>query len=470
MGERILLISTNTCAAPDPVFPLGLAHLTAALNAAGHEVRWHDFLVPGPTLPEILTQFRPFLVGVSLRNVDDVLIRTRETFFDGLPALFASIRQSCPAPIVLGGSGFSIFPEQLLQFSGADYGVSGAGERPLVWLIDALRGRRDLASIPGLLFRRNGNLVFNRPTPDVPALKLALSDRPTAIVQHYLQAGGMLNVQTQRGCAFHCCYCTYPLLEGRLHRRHDPEQIADELSQLEALGARYAFIVDSVFNSSPKHVNEVCEAILNRGLKIKWGCFLRPQGLSAPLLQLLARAGLCHVEFGSDSFSDSVLAAYQKGFAFEDILRSSELAASQRIDYCHFLIVGGPGETAATLQESYDNSCKLPGAVMMPVIGTRIYPGTPVHQRALREGLITAKTNLLNPTYYLAPGLTQDLIQARLKQFANSSPSWIVGDPDPAFAVFARRLRKRGVLGPLWSYLSMLQRVWPAFTPASPPA
>jgi radical SAM superfamily enzyme YgiQ (UPF0313 family) len=464
MGKRVLLISTNTCAAPDPVFPLGLAHLSAALREAGHESRWYDFQAPDSSLEQVLTEYRPDLVGISLRNIDDVLIRTKETYFDGLPALCERIRKAAAVPIVLGGSGFSIFPEELFRFSGADFGVAGAGEVPLVALLQGLEEPGLVGKIPGLLYRRNGATLRNLPSCEVIHPRLNTIDRPSALVQHYLGAGGMLNLQTQRGCAFHCCYCTYPLLEGRAHRRHHPDQVAEEFHQLQQLGARYAFIVDSVFNSSPRHVTEICEALLRRNLKIKWGCFLRPQGLSASLLQLMSRAGLSHIEFGSDSFSDEVLVAYQKGFTFEDILRSSALASEQRLDYCHFLIAGGPGETLETLREGFDRSKRLQGAVIMAVIGTRIYPGTAVHQRAVREGVIASETSLLNPVYYVSSALTPDLIHQELTGFAKVCPNWIVGDPNPAYASLAERLRKRGVIGPLWSYLSMLQRVWPAMS------
>ena len=85
--------------------------------------------------------------------------------------------------------------------------------------------------------------------------------------------------------------------------------------------------------------------MLRRNVKISWGCFLRPQGLTPELMKLMARAGLAHIEFGSDSFCDEVLAAYQKDFTFDDILHSSELASREKVDFCHFLICGGPGET-----------------------------------------------------------------------------------------------------------------------------
>ena len=388
MPSRILLISANRCTTPDAVFPLGLAHLNAALRKAGHGSLWLDSLAGTARLEEALENYQPDFVGVSLRNVDDVLIRQRETFFDDAVTLGERIRQRTRAPIIAGGSGFSIFPQQLLELTGADFGVCGEGEESFVSLIAALERGGDVRGIPGLVFRENGKVVVNAPSPSPFAGELNEADRPAAVTAAYLQANGTLNLQTQRGCGFRCCYCTYPLIEGKRHRRRPPETVAAELEQLQRLGARYVFIVDSIFNSSPRHVTEVCEAILRRNVKMSWGCFLRPQGLTPELMSLMARAGLTHIEFGSDSFCDEVLAAYQKDFTFEDILRSSELARRANVDSCHFLICGGPGETEATLEKSFQNSQRLSGTVIMAVVGMRIYPGTPLFERAVAEGQI----------------------------------------------------------------------------------
>jgi radical SAM superfamily enzyme YgiQ (UPF0313 family) len=278
----------------------------------------------------------------------------------------------------------------------------------------------------------------------------------------------MLNVQTQRGCALRCCYCTYPLIEGRSHRRADPEWVAEEFARAARLGARYLFVVDSVFNSSTRHVTEICEALIRKSVKISWGCFLRPQGITRDLAKLMARAGLSHAEFGSDSFSDPVLEAYEKAFSFEDILNASQCAREAGIDYCHFLIAGGPEETAATLQEGFNNSRRLPTPVIMAVVGMRIYPGTGVHARALAEGSLTPSTNLLEPRYYLSPALTEAEVFATLQRFSGENPAWIAGDPGPAYARLVERLRARGTVGPLWSYFAMIQRLWPAgFAPTA---
>jgi hypothetical protein len=177
----------------------------------------------------------------------------------------------------------------------------------------------------------------------------------------------------------------------------------------------------------------------------------------------MARTGLTHIEFGSDSFSDTVLAAYQKRLRFEDIQRSAELAAGAKVEQCHFLILGGPGETTQTLEETLANSRRLPHAVILPIVGMRVYPGTPLHARAVAEGVITQDTELLEPFHYFAPGLSAESITCRLAEFVKTDPHWILGEPPSSFLRLVERLRQRGVAGPLWVYFAMLQRL-----PAAP--
>jgi radical SAM superfamily enzyme YgiQ (UPF0313 family) len=462
MASRILLISANRYATPEAVFPLGLAHLNAALRGAGHDARWFDCNADSLPLAAVLTEYRPDFVGVSVRNIDDVLIRKRETCFDGLGEISESVHRLNDCPVILGGSGYSIFPEPLLHLAKADYGIQGDGEESFPALISALAHGGDVTAIPGLVYRRDGKIVANPRQSWRGTTGLHAPDRPPRLVSHYLRRGGMLNLQTQRGCAQDCCYCAYPVVEGRVHRQRPPEIVAEEMAQIEAQGAKYVFIVDSVFNSSPRHVVETCEAILRRNLRIRWACFLRPQGLTPALMELMARAGLAHIEFGSDSFCDPVLDAYGKRFTFDDIQRSSELARQHRVDSCHFLICGGPGETMETLQMSFENSRRLRDAVVLAVVGMRIYPGTALCERALREGRITPEADLLAPAFYLAPGLSEEDIFARLQRFSAQSPGWIAGDPSPVYTRLVEQLRNRGVAGPLWSYFPMIQRLWPS--------
>jgi radical SAM superfamily enzyme YgiQ (UPF0313 family) len=459
MGCNVLLISINQYDFPYPVFPLGLAQVEAALRRAQHRTRLVDWNLEQPAIQQLVRDFPPDLVGISLRNIDDALIQKKQTFFDQLYGLCQEVRSVSRAPIVLGGSGFSIFPEPLLTRSGADYGVQGEGESPLLQLIDHLQAGTDPSLIPGLVYRRDQHVRINPRKSPMPATTIGIPHTDERLAAFYLERSSMLNVQTQRGCALRCCYCTYPLLEGRSYRRRPPEFVADELEQAQRRGARYVFLVDSVFNTSAEHVAGICEAILRRPLTLKWCCFLRPKHLTAELMGLMRRAGLTHIEFGSDSFCDAVLQEYGKHLTFDDILNSSLLAQRENIDYAHFLICGGPGETRDTLKTSFSNSHRLPAATIMARVGMRVYPGTPLHARVLQERGADAVPDLLHPFYYVTPNLTEPEVFGILHEATGDLPNWIFTDPPPTYFKMAERLRARGVVGPLWSYFSMMQRL-----------
>jgi hypothetical protein len=112
------------------------------------------------------------------------------------------------------------------------------------------------------------------------------------------------------------------------------------------------------------------------------------------------------------------------------------------------------------LREGFENSRRLNAATILAVVGMRIYPGTHLYHQAVAEGRISPDLDLLAPAYYLAPGLTEEMVFERLQEFARLSPNWIVGDPVPGYTDLIGRLRRRGVTGPLWSYFSTVQRLW----------
>jgi radical SAM superfamily enzyme YgiQ (UPF0313 family) len=138
MSSRILLISVNRCKTPYPVFPLGLCYVAGALSKAGHAVEILDVNCDDGRIASAIGSFKPDYIGLSLRNIDDVNIRTRRTYIADLCDMAGIVKKETAAPVIAGGSGFSLFPERLLEDCGADFGVHGEGERAIVDLIDAL--------------------------------------------------------------------------------------------------------------------------------------------------------------------------------------------------------------------------------------------------------------------------------------------------------------------------------------------
>ena len=138
---RVLLVSANREHIPDPIFPLGLAYVAAATRQADHEVAVADLCFgrrPLDTLRHTIRSFRPDAIGLSLRNVDNAAWPRTTDYLDWHRQVLATVRHSCEAPVILGGSGFSILPEAYLQALHADFGLVGEGEETFPRLLEAL--------------------------------------------------------------------------------------------------------------------------------------------------------------------------------------------------------------------------------------------------------------------------------------------------------------------------------------------
>ena len=459
-SARVLLINFNRYDQPYPVYPLGLAYLDAALRTAGYATRIWDVQASGATIEASVADFQPDFIGLSLRNIDNVQCHNPLSFVHELLDCYRRLRARTTAPLILGGGGFSVFPREFLALTGVDYGIRGEGESALVQLLAALQAGTPPDAIAGLVYRGADGAIRSNPrrAPE-PAFHTAPVHEP-AILQPYLARGALPGVQTQRGCPLRCCYCTYPLIEGKRSRYRSGEEIVAEMRRLLALGVRYTFIVDSVFNTSPEHVGNVCEALARAELDMQWECFLRPCGITRELLTLMRRAGLRHIEFGSDSFSDPVLRRYGKGFSFAEIEAASRYAHELELNYSHFLIFGGPGETAETVAETLGRTQTLPGAFYFATIGMRVYPGTPLWRELAPEAQGESPADyLVEPRYYLAPGFTVGSLLTRLREVQRTAHNWVVGDPPAAFVATMDKLRQRGVRGPMWEYVELLQRL-----------
>lgn len=457
---KVLLVNLNRYEQPYPVYPLGLAYIDGALRAAGYTTRIWDAGITEDPPEDWVRGWRPDFIGVSVRNIDNVQCHNPRSFVRELTDCCVRLRAVTDVPLILGGSAFSVFPRELLLLSGADYGICGEGEGVIVSLLEALRAGRPPGDLPGLVFRDAGGGVREVARTACGTFEKTMPAHEPKILASYVSRGALPGVQTQRGCPLQCCYCTYPMIEGARSRFRSGEEVAAELGHLAGSGVRYVFIVDSVFNSRAEHVADVCEALIRAKIDIHWECFLRPRGITREILMLMRRAGLRHVEFGSDSLSDAVLQEYGKSFTYEEIERASLDAHALELNYSHFIIFGGPGETPATVEETLVRTRRLPGAFFFGTIGMRIYPGTPLWRRLGPEARgETPGEYLVEPRFFLEPPFTVEALGARLQEEQRTASNWAVGDPPPVFAKAMEKLRRRGVRGPMWEYIELLRRL-----------
>ena len=446
---NVLLISANTLRIPYPVYPLGLDYVAGCLKSR-HQTKIIDLndFSGSEILETIIREFSPDVVGISIRNIDNTDVINCRGFLPEYQSLISLIRKTSNAKIILGGSGFTIFPVEFMQALDADYGIVGEGEN-ISQLLNALQKNENVHDIPGVVTKETRKIIYKPYRGDIRRR----FDPANGHAKFYLAYGGMLNLQTKRGCPFHCSYCTYPNIEGNKMRFYEPRDIARSARELQDAGAQYIFITDSAFNASYDHSLQVAQAFVDTHVSIPWGGFFVPTVPPADYYKRLADAGLTHVEFGTESLSDAVLANLRKPFASSDVFTAHQEALDAGLHIAHYFLLGGPGENRDTLRATLEGIDKLAKAVFFFFCGVRIYPNTALYDVALQEGQIKKGENILQPVFYRSKGITVEQIMEMVEKHANGRSSWIIGAGEAKATRILPRLYRRGFTGPLWEYL-----------------
>ena len=454
---KIAFVSVNRERLPDPVVPIGLLYVMAATGDAHEKLLW-DLCFEEDPLAAVSAKLRehaPDLVAIGMRNIQNSDYTGMTNNLDVYRQIIATVHEQSAAVVVLGGGGFSVMPRELMETLRPDYGIAGEGEEAFPKLVAALaaadhrraghhraghgpgHGGLDLSGIGNLHYFESERLVSNpRVGPFLDLDALARPDRSVVDRRYYLETG-IESVQTKRGCALKCDYCTYPTIEGRTVRLRDPEAVVDEMAQLAEANAEleHFFIVDSVFNIPPEHAKAICRVMIARGFSVPWTCYANPLGFDAELARLMRAAGCVGVEIGSDSGCDEILERLRKGFDTKRIREIHQLCTDAGLLDCHTFLLGTPGETLQHAERTLELIIDFDpfAAVIMAYLDD---------YEALDEGYARERQQL-----------RQQLL-GLLTKVQPLFPRWII----PSLGIhFDRRLfqylRRRGLRGPLWHHL-----------------
>jgi lipid biosynthesis B12-binding/radical SAM protein len=440
---KVLLVSSNIAHTPYSVYPLGLSMVAASLQKRGHIVRQFDFLASGRSmdaLQEEVRAFAPDAIGISIRNIDNVNLMNEQRYLGVVREIIQMLRTVSKAKIILGGSGFSIMPDEILRETGADYGIVGEGEMLLPdFLTNAASGK----------FPRE-KVVRSEKRLTSSSIPSALYDN--RIMEFYLQSGNVASVQTKRGCVHGCVYCSYPFLEGKRLRAREAKAVVDDIETLiSAYKAKYLFFTDSVFNDMEGHYLSVVKEMKKRGVNVPWTAFFTPEGLTLEALTLMKETGLKAAEIGADAPSDATLKGLRKSFTFKDVIAANDLCAAAGIATAHYFMFGCPGETRESVLKGIENIKQLKKTASFIFMGIRILPHTPLALLAEREGIISAGQDLLEPAYYIAPGIDRAWLEQTLTEAFKGIRNCVF--PPDALDNSLAFLHKLGYSGSLWDML-----------------
>ncbi len=376
-----------------PYAPLGLLYLSSYLRARGFGVEIYDSTFGSRAeLFRLLESGRPAVVGIygNLMTRANVLAIARAA-------------RECGCRVVLGGPEPANYPDEYLG-AGADAIVSGEGEIPLEALLRAFVAREDLAHVPGIQYRAgDGSVARTEPAPLIPDLDAQpWPDRERIDMERYLSAWrarhgrGSVSVITARGCPYHCRWCSHSTY-GKTHRRRSPAGVAEEVAWIaERYQPEMLWMADDVFTIHPGWIVSYVSEMRRRGLRIPFECITRADRMSERMAEALASLGCFRVWIGSESGSQRILDAMERGVRVEQVRTAVRLLREHGIETGMFLMWGYEGEDLSDIEATVEHVKECRPDVFLTTVS---YPikGTPYHDevngRLVRIGDWAATTD-----------------------------------------------------------------------------
>ncbi|TKJ39931.1 hypothetical protein CEE37_09340 [candidate division LCP-89 bacterium B3_LCP] len=346
---RILFIQSYLGRREPPVAPLGLASLAA--NLPNHDCRIFDPNVatdPHEETRAIIKAYTPDIVALSLRNIDTTKYSDQFLYFEYFRRYVEFVKEVDKNPlIVVGGSGFSLFPRRIMEMvTEIDVGFTLEAEVSFQNFLDN-NGRPD--NIKGVVYRNEGSVVSTGFPDLVDVKEIAPPAWDMVDLTAYLPytTRASIGLETKRGCALACSYCTYPVISGSEVKQKRPAAVVDELVKLkEKHGVDRIFFCDPVFNYPLDHSKSICREILDRGLQIKWGAYHQDRFIDEEYIDLALAAGCDDFYFSPDAASSEGLQVLNKASSVDSLKRSVEIIKSRgqaKASYNFFAAVPGIG-------------------------------------------------------------------------------------------------------------------------------
>jgi radical SAM superfamily enzyme YgiQ (UPF0313 family) len=405
---KVLLINSNRFKHPWPVIPFGLCYVAASLETNGnHRVCFLDLCFSSDCEQDIknsIRNFVPDVIGISIRNIDDTGgYNVHFLLEDVKNDVIDYCKREFNGPIVIGGPSVGISGREMLDYFDLEYAISGDGEAVMPEFVNRIESGEPLEGLKGLTIRK-GKLIIQDDKPfrveDLDSLPFPKPLRYLDLKQ-YRRFGSPLHIQTKRGCAFRCSYCTYNQIEGSRYRLRNPKLIADEIEILvKETGVNHIEFTDSTFNVPLEHTKKVLRELILKNLDLRLHTMgLNPGAVDEELLDLMKSAGFNEVDIGAESACDEVLESLAKDFKRIDILNTANLLKRKNIPVTWFIIFGALTETRESVIETLNTFGNIASKWDMVFISTgiRVYKGAPIADSILEYNNVVSSDNFLHP-------------------------------------------------------------------------
>jgi len=370
---------------------VGLEYLSSALKKRNYHCDILDLTFdknPLEELKDILKNESYNIIGFSIRNIDSCLFFNNEFFLAEFKKMIDCIKDY-NVSVVLGGSGFSASPEEILEYSKADFGIIGPGEIAFPCFLKLWESNRlnkkiingwDYGLDDELEMLRAKEIKYNR----------------------YIEKGGIVGFTTHAGCSNRCPYCI------EANRRVYYRKITNVIKEIEFLtnkGYNNFHLCDSEFNENLNYSKKFCEAIIENSLDFKWTLYMKPYPYDEELFKLLSKSNAYLITLSVDS--DENLQS-QNNYSYDDLEKIIKYCKKYNIELAVDLLTGYPNEsiqsTKKVIRFFKKNRPKTVGVnfyyrLFKKTKLTHLIKENPIMQKQLTRSY-SKKENYLTPIFY----------------------------------------------------------------------
>ena len=358
-----------------PYPPLGILYICAHLRSKGLSVEVFDSTFSSrQQLFELLRQGPPSVIGIYAN------LMTRPNVVEIL-----QVAKEAGWQTVVGGPEPGAYIGEYLD-AGADVVVIGEGELTLEELVPVLGSNSidALQQVKGIAFRAaDGSTIRTQARDQIrdidaqpwPAREAIDSERYVAVWREH-HGMGSVSLITARGCPYHCRWCSHEVF-GKTHRRRKPVSVAAELEWLiNRYQPEMAWMADDVFTIHHGWLFQYADELKRRGIKLPFECISRADRLNPKVVETLAEMGCFRVWIGSESGSQRILDAMERGVTAAEVRSAVSMCKSHGIKTGMFLMWGYEGEELSDIEATIEHVKKTAPDIFFTTVA---YPikGTP---------------------------------------------------------------------------------------------
>lgn len=365
---------------------LGLGYLAAMVEQRGHECAIFDMgLRPQTPVAEEMEK-------VIAWGPDVVAETSMTTSWHSIEQANRIIKERLGVPIIAGGPHATTLPVVTARDPNVDFAVYGEGEETFAELIDALdRGRTDFENVAGLYFQKDkqGEVIQTAPRMLIDDL-----DRVPFPARHLFELDQyplfnpngerMLTVLSSRGCPYACSFC-FKGIVGRTYRQRTPQNIAAEVVEIIDKYTVYnIYFIDDLFTIDVRRLEQIMDYFIDHQLPVKWQCLARVDRVTEPLLHKMYRAGCREIHFGIESGNETILKETAKHINLSQVRDAVKWTEDAGIRAKGYFILGLPGDTEETMEETIEFAASLELSEAMFSIATPM-PGTKLWDELVKK-------------------------------------------------------------------------------------